>query len=573
MKGIRSFLSDVLSFGKEASDIGEVRDPTFGSRPAHSGKPETRKRKSAVTKFSIIIPAYKTDQALLNSLLNSIQSQSLPPHEVIIVDDSGPETTVADRISKNQRKHPSLKIIKNERNLGISGATNVGLAKAAGEFVVFVDHDDELKADALARVDREIQKNPDVDVIYSDQITVDENDETLLHFLKPDWSPTYLLGCMYVGHLLVVRTSICKSLKIDSTYDGVQDFEFMLRVSETTSKITHVPEVLYKWRAVSGSLASASDAKDQISELQVAAVKEYLNRKKLSWAPESHESLPHRVTLRPSRRTNEPRISIVIPTKNQGEVLKRCLDSLFALTSYDNFEVVIVDNRTTDPIALEAIRTKNLKHIIYDEPNFNYSVANNLGIDASDGEFVLFLNNDTEIIDADWLRELVMFFEDETVGAVGSTLLYPDQSIQHAGIVLGLRGTADHIMRGYAPHVDGYAGSLAVAREVSAVTAACLIMRRSLFEEVGRFSTDYARHYQDVDLCLKILGKGKRIINSGLTRLIHHESVSRKMSGYDLGDRALLIDSWKHLIRSGDPYYNPGFDLSAQDYTPKPDRF
>ncbi len=570
MKGLKSLIRGLLENGSATSlesDLPTGAEPSLQPGEHPDSQPPGPQQQ---LKLSVVIPAYKTDASLLGALLNSILSQSYSCFEIIIVDDSGPDIVVEERIPDTIRNLPHVHVIKNQSNMGISEATNFGLEKATGDYVVFIDHDDELTPNAFALLVSEINRDPETDVFYSDQITVDEKDETLVHFLKPDWSPTYLLGCMYVGHLLVVRASICKDLGLDKSFDGVQDFEFMLRVSEVTDRIKHLPAVLYKWRAVSGSLALSPDAKDRISELQIEAVKKHLDRKGFSWLPEAHESLPHRVCLYPSRETKEPRISIVIPTKNQGDVVKRCLDSLFALTSYDNFEVVIVDNRTTDPTALESFRTKNLKHVFYDERNFNYSAANNIGVDASDGKFVLFLNNDTEIIDGDWLRELVMFFEDEEIGAVGPTLLYPDKTVQHAGIVLGLRGTADHIMRGFDQNGDGYAGSLAVAREVSAVTAACLLMKRAVFEDIGRFSLDYARHYQDVDLCLRIRATGKRIINAGATKLIHHESVSRKLSGYDLGDRALLIDSWRDLIRAGDPYYNKGFDLSAADYTPKP---
>lgn len=524
-------------------------------------------------RFSIVIPAYRTDKVLLNTLLQSILSQPHAGYEIIIVDDSGPDISVERSIPEATRNLPFVHIVKNAENMGIAQATNVGLDKVSGDYVIFIDHDDEITPNALELLAREIDEHPQTDVFYSDQITVDDQGETVLHFLKPEWSPIYFLGCMYVGHLLVVRTSICHALKIDARFDGVQDFEFMLRVSEHTRKIRHLDTVLYKWRAIEGSLAQDTGAKDHISELQTQAVQAHLDRAGRSWQAEPHQTLPHRVRLTPSRATQEPRISIVIPTKNQGEVVRRCLESLFALTHYENFEVVVVDNRTTDPIALETFRTKALKHVLYDEVDFNYSVANNMGVDASDGEYILFLNNDTEVVDCDWLRELVMFFEDEEIGAVGPTLLYPDRTVQHAGIVLGLRGTADHIMRGFDQHVDGYAGSLSVAREVSAVTAACLLMKRTDFDAVGRFSEDYARHYQDVDLCLKLRQAGKRIINAGGTRLIHHESLSRKVSGYDLGDRALLIDSWRAALEAGDPYYNRGFEISGPDYTPRPGLF
>lgn len=521
-------------------------------------------------RFSIVMPTYRTPPEVLRRAVQSVLDQVLPALELIIVDDSGAEPSVRNLIADLAAANPSIRLVVNAANMGISNSTNVGVARAKGDFVFLIDHDDEITADALLAFAEAMEKSPEIDAWYSDQITVDEHGRALHHFLKPDWSPIYAMGAMYVGHLLAVRTELCREIPFRSEMDGVQDFDFLLRVSERTPKIGHVKSIAYKWRAIEGSLARGSDEKSGIDLLQHRAVNEHLARIGRTWCAENHPSLPHRLVLLPSRRTREPRVSIVIPSRNQGEVLGRCLDSLFTMTDYPDFEVIVVDNRTTDPVAVAHMQHFPIKRIAYKETKFNYSAANNLGVRAADGELLVLLNNDTEVIDTDWLRKMSMHFEDERVGAVGATLLYPNRSVQHAGVILGPRGTADHVMRGFEEWADGYAGSLAVSREVSAVTAACMMLPLDLFKQVGGFSTDFAKHYQDVDLCLKIREKGLRLVQSANARLIHHESLSRKSDGYDLGDRAILIDRWREWINEGDPYYNSGFAAQSTDYTIDP---
>ncbi|EDX80183.1 glycosyl transferase, group 2 family protein [Brevundimonas sp. BAL3] len=515
--------------------------------------------------LSVVVPLYKTPYPLLRACLASLLDQAYPNFELILVDDApaAPTGPLAEKLVNGDDR---VRIIQPEVNGGISRATNLGVAAARGEFILFIDHDDELVPESLLSFVEHIVRHPEVDAWYSDQVTCDGAGKTLHHFFKPEWSPTYLLGVMYIGHLLAVRAEICAKTLFDSEFDGVQDFEFMLRVAEQTQRVGHVPGALYKWRATEGSLASGSDEKTGIDALQRLAVEKHLLRQGRTWRAVSSNRHRHRVLLKPGPRTVEPRISIIIPTCNQGEMIERCLDSIFAMTDYPDFEVIVVDNRTTEPRALKAFDRHPVKRVVFDQA-FNYSAANNAGVTASNGEFLLFLNNDTEVLDTDWLSDLVMYFEDRQVGAVGPTLLYPARTVQHAGVVVGARGTADHVMRHFHEDWDGYAGSLVAAREASGVTAACLMMRRSLFDDIGGFSEDYAKHYQDVDLCLKIRERDLRILCVGQPRLIHYESATRKVEGYDLGDRALLIDRWHEVIARGDPYFNRALSLDRLDYS------
>ena len=370
---------------------------------------------------------------------------------------------------------------------------------------------------------------------------------------------------MYVGHLLCVRRDLALTIGgFDPLYDGAQDFEFFLRYSEIAPKIAHVPEILYHWRAVPGSVAADTQAKGNLEVLQQRAVGSHLARLGLA-ANAERGDFPHRVKIVPFARRAYPKVSIIIPTKDSPEILHKCLHTLFAKTTYINFEVLCVDNETTDLKALQEMSNAPVERLLFPGA-FNFSKANNLALQYAAGEYLIFMNNDVEVITPDWIEQMLYYAEQSDVGAVGSLLLYADGTVQHAGVVLGCRGIADHVLRFSHGGSDGYAGSLSCAREVSAVTGACLMIRRSLFDEIERFNEHFFTAYQDVDLCLKIREKGKRIIFTPRARLIHHESVSRGKY-YDLVDHNLLLDRWEPLIKAGDPYYNCNFDVHACDYS------
>jgi GT2 family glycosyltransferase len=369
---------------------------------------------------------------------------------------------------------------------------------------------------------------------------------------------------MYVGHLLCVRRDLARKTQFDSAFDGVQDFEFMLRLSETGPRIGHIPRVLYHWRKTPGSIAEKTDAKPQIGVLQARAVNSHLDRIGLP-ARAEQSKLPHRLTLVPANREEFRRVSIIIPTRDAPDVFGRCLDSIFAKTTHPNFEVIVMDNETTDEDSLALMKKFPVRRIPFPDP-FNFSRANNQGAAAAAGELLVFLNNDTEIVTPDWLQQLAYYAEQGDVGAAGALLAYPDKTVQHAGVALGMRGTADHTMRRFPIDVDGYAGSLVCAREVSAVTGACLMIRKALFEEIGGFNEHFFTAYQDVDLCLRLRARGLRIIYTPQALLFHHESISRQ-SYYDMIDRMLLLDQWEEVIERGDPYYNPNLNLECGDYS------
>jgi GT2 family glycosyltransferase/2-polyprenyl-3-methyl-5-hydroxy-6-metoxy-1,4-benzoquinol methylase len=546
---------------------------------AGAAAPESDARadaEAAIARFStrplvsVLVPCYDTDQRWLTDAVNSVRSQFYPHWELILVDDGSTNPATQAALREFERASPKIRVLWRERNGGISAATNAALEAATGELVALLDHDDMLAPDALFEVVRRFDASPDLDAVYTDQDKIDEQGGRYESFFKPDWSPELFRGVMYVGHLLVVRRRLAVDAGgFDSRFDKVQDFEFMLRVSERTDRIGHVPKVLYHWRAVPGSVARAQGEKSGIAQLQASAVSAHLARLGVKGVAAPHPEYDHRVVVKPRPIEDAPLVSIVIPTKDAPHHISRCLDSIFERTTYPRFEVVVVDNGTTDERALAAIGKHPVSVVPYRE-KFNFSLANNLGVENARGEILILLNNDTEVIDPDWIETLVFHLLQPGVGIVGPLLLYPNGSVQHAGVVIGFRGTADHVMRGFPGDTDGYAGSLSCSREVSAVTGACLAIRREDYRVLGGLVDHYATHYQDVDFCLRVREQGKRILFVPRARLYHHEGASRG-TFYDLIDRALLLDCFGDVIARGDPYYNSNFTLERFDYTPRQD--
>ena len=503
--------------------------------------------------ISIITPVYNIAPALLRKAVASVQAQTYPHWEMCLCDDGSSSQDTIQALNVLSESDLRLRAVWHTTNQGISTATNTALSLAQGEFVAFLDNDDELVPEALEQCVHQLNLNRELDILYSDEDKLNQRGDTEEPFFKPDWSPSLLREVMYVGHLLIIRRSLVEKIGgLDKAFEGVQDFELALRASEHTDRIFHIRKILYHWRRIPGSIADDITAKPKLGERQVAAVNAHLRRIGLAATAHAHPVLQHRAVLVPEPRKTHPRVSIIILTKDQPKLIGGCLDSIFEKTSYPNIEVVVVDNGTTDREALQAIGMHPVVHVPFVEP-FNYSRGNNVGVQASSGELLLFLNNDTEVIDADWLEQMLFLLDDPSVAAVGPMLLYPDGTVQHAGVALGMRGTADHVLRGLPNDADGYFGSLTCTREVSAVTFACAMVRRIDYDEVGGLSEFYATHYQDVDICLRLRLSGKRILYTPRTRLLHHESATRGPR-YDAIDRALLIDSWGDVIGAGDPY-------------------
>ena len=524
----------------------------------------TTARKPKEACISIITPVWNTHVRWFAEAAISVLEQTCADWEWCIVDDGSTQVDF-HALFPVLESTGRVKIQRLDSNRGISYATNSALRMASCDYVCFLDHDDLLSPTALAECLEVLVDG--LDAVYTDSDKVDEAGIRSESFFKPDWSPEYFRGVMFVGHLLCVRRDL--ALKIggfDSRYDGVQDFEFLLRYSEQTQRIGHLSKILYHWRAVLGSVAASSDAKGDVGRLQRQAVQAHMDRLRLPAVAESGSN-PHRVRIVPLRVKDQPMLSIIIPTKDAPDLLANCLGSIVAKTTYPNFEMICVDNETTDPRALDLMKRFPVKRLL-SPGQFNFSKANNLGVCHAGGEFLVFMNNDIEVINDTWIDEMLYYARQDDVGAVGALLLYPDGTVQHAGVVLGCRGTADHVLRHVPADSDGYAGSLSTAREVSAVTAACMMIRRNTFERIGGFNEHYFTAYQDVDLCLELRELGLRNIFTPRARFFHLESASRGRY-YDLVDRNLLLDRWEEKIAASDPYFNRNFDVEACDYSLK----
>jgi len=510
------------------------------------------------------MPTYNTPTSYLEAAIQSVQMQYYPNWELCICDDGS--TNAKTRDTLRSIDDARIRIIFLEQNEGISTASNEAAKIANGEFIAFLDHDDELTPDALFEMARLLNEKPEFDAIYSDQDKIDQKGKRRDPFFKPDWSPEYMRSVMYIGHFLIVRRELFEKVgRLDSDFDGVQDYELMLRISEQTKKIAHIPKILYHWRMTSGSIAFGLDEKGgKIEHLQVKAVNAHLDRLKLNAEAFQHSAHRHRVIIKPKPRMEYPRISIIIVIKDPTENISRALESIFKWTTYPNFEVLVVGNYNADSMKLNTPGGNSVYSVPFNQA-FNFSCANNLGVQSASGDVIVLLNKNTEVVTPDWLEQMLFYLDDPDIAVVGSMLLTPNETVQHAGVVLGLHGSVDHIMRGYPSTSDGYAGSLSCPRNVSAVTGACLMVRRTDYLNSGGFLEYYVTHYQDVDLCLRFLSAGKRIVYVPYAMLTQPEDTTHDL-GYDHLDRALFMDTWGEQIARGDPYHNPNFPQDLTDY-------
>jgi GT2 family glycosyltransferase len=467
---------------------------------------------------SVVMPTYDTEPRHLCDAIGSVRAQSYPDWELVIVDDGSRRQDTRRVITRAVSRDPRIAARFLERNSGISAATNAGLELCRGELVAFLDHDDALAPGALLRVAQAFDER-EVDVAYTDQDKLTADGRRTDPFLKPDWSPVYALGAMYVGHLLVARRElISEAGGFDTAFDTIQDFELLLRISERTERIHHIPEVLYHWRAIPGSIALGEEEKEGVTELQTRAVNAHLARRGIAAEAVPHPSIPHRLRLRPKGRRSHPTVDIVTAARR------------------------------------------------------NPSRQANLVAGQGDGEFIVFLGERTEMVEPDWIEQLLVCLELPRVGAVGPTLVHPDGRVSAAGIAIGLSDPATPVLRGFPADGDGYYGALACAREVAAVGMECMLVRRSLFERVGGFEEAYSRQFSDYDLCLKLREAGASVVCAPAPLTIDHTTEAQRRSDFDVLDRALFVDRWYERLAEGDPYYARGFLREAADFTPSPFR-
>jgi glycosyltransferase involved in cell wall biosynthesis len=555
------------------SVLRRLRELVRKLRRLHLNRPKAR-REAALQEvqalesrplISLAMPTYRSDLGYLRKAIDSVLAQHYPEWELCIVDDGSGQPELVDAIERCARADSRIRFRPVEQNRGISAATNEALAMCGGEFVGFLDHDDELTPDALLRVAQALVADPSLDVVYSD------SDKLTLHgvradpFLKPDWSPVYALGAMYIGHLLVVRRAVAEAAGgFDPAFDTIQDFEFMLRVSERTDRIHHIPQTLYHWRAIPGSIAAGTDQKSGVEELQPRAVSAHLERRGVEAKAVPHPTIPHRAVLAPRNGSSPtPKVSVIIAAGGGGG-LRRLLGSLFERTSYPDFETVVVGRGGEAPAGIPD----RVTWLAGDAGPFRRGRANNLGAAAASGGYLLFLGEDLEIVEPDWIEQLLLHARLPGVGAVGPLLARPDGLVEQAGVAIGLRDPASPMLSGFPADGDGYYGALPCAREVSALSAECLLLSRAELEAEDGFNEFYSCEYEDFDLCQRLAKRGLKSVYAPRPRLIDHRSPAARRAATDVVDRALFVDCWYDELMRGDPYFNPGFAQQLADYVP-----
>lgn len=522
-------------------------------------------------KFSLIMPVYDPPLEFLDEAIRSVRNQLYPHWELCIADDASKNEAVRDLLKKHAAEDQRIRLVLRQQNGHISLASNSALEMAKGDFIAMLDHDDLLPEHALYMFAEELNTNPELDFIYSDQDKIDTNGRRYDPYFKPDFNPDLLRSQNFVDHLAVFRTTLARNLGgWRSEFDGSQDYDFVLRFTERLpfTKIAHIPHVLYHWRAVPGSLAIDAGAKNYAAMRSRMALAEHLQRMGID--AEVTSDYPqlsiHRVVY---PLLAEPLVSIIIPTKDGVDLLRKCMDGIFHKTNYKNFEIIIVNNRSEKPETLayfeELLRDERVRVIDYDH-RFNYSRINNIAVKEANGSILALLNNDIEVISSDWLREMVSHAVRPEIGAVGARLFYPDDTVQHGGVLLGYRGRAGHLYR-YAPrHWMGYWARAVLIQNVTAVTAACLVLRTDVYESVGGFDEEnFTVTFNDVDLCLRIHEKGYRNLYTPYAELYHHESKTRGLMAFQ-SEEDYFSERWKRYIQN-DTAYNPNLSLETEDFS------
>lgn len=540
-------------------------------------------------KISILVPLYNTPENFLREMIESVTNQTYENWELCLADGSDKEHgLVAEIVKEYQKKEKDsgkedrILYLKLEKNEGISGNTNQCLAMATGEYIGLFDHDDVLHPSVLYEYVKVINEKQ-ADYIYCDETTFksgDINKMLTMHF-KPDYAIDNLRANNYICHFSVFARKLLDGTELfRPRFDGSQDHDMILRLTDRAQKVVHVPKLMYYWRSHPGSTAADISAKPYAIEAAKGAVADHLKRHGFEHFQISSTRAFDTIFKIRYQILGSPKISIVIANKDHKEDLKRCITSILEKSTYENYEIIIVENNSSQQEIFDyydELKENERIKILTFEGDFNYSAVNNLGAANAEGEYILLLNNDTQVITVNWMEELLMYAQREDVGAVGAKLYYGDKTIQHAGVVLGLGAhrTAGHSH--YKQHRDnlGYMGRLCYAQNVSAVTGACLLVKKTLFEEAGGLDESFAVSLNDVDFCLKLREKGYLNVFTPFAELYHFESISRGLD--DNGEKAQRYNKeseqfrtkWKDVLAAGDPYYNINFSLDRSDFALK----
>ena len=520
--------------------------------------------------ISIVVPVYKTPLSLLTACIESVIAQTYPNWELCLCDDGSNDATLAGILHKYVETDARIRLAILPKNSGISAATNQALSLATGDFIAFLDHDDELAPFALTEVVRAIQAHPDTELFYSDEDKIDAQGRRYDAFFKPGWSPDLFLSYNYICHFVAMKRTLIDQIgRLDIAHNGAQDYEFLLRAIEHTGKIRRIPKILYHWRAIPGSTAMSPDDKPSAGADGERALAAYLRRNAPGAGVEQVGPCRYRVRYAISGR---PRVSILIPTAGHKTVY-RAVDDVLAKTAYHPYEIVLIDNsrggRISEAVARWAARPAPVRHFDWRGQPFNFSRMNNAAVQSVESPYVLFLNDDTSIITPEWLSAMLEHAQRPEIGAVGAQLWYPNDLIQHAGVVMGLFGNCSHAFKNLPGGESHYFDLPNLIRDTSAVTAACMLVSRDKFLQAGRFDeSNLAIAFQDVDLCLKLLELGYRNVYTPYARLYHYESATKSEEEKipDPAEDAFMKKKWAKYI-ADDPYYNPNLARRREDFS------
>lgn len=556
--------------------------PSWYERHQPSKRELERQRREIFTEpltFSIVIPLYRTKESYLDELLKSVLAQTYPHWELCLADGSGREHSLEETVKRLAGDDSRIRYQLLDGNLGIAENTNAAIQMAAGDYVALADHDDLLAPNALYECARALLLHKDADVLYTDEDKVDMSGKT--HFepnFKPDFNPDYLRSQNYICHMFVVKRSLLKQAGLlRQEFDGAQDYDFILRCCEQATEIYHIPKILYHWRCHMDSTASNPESKLYAFEAGRRALEAHYQRLGIPATVENASYLGMYHTT--YHWDSSPLISILIPNKDHAADLKKCLDSIDKKSSYRNYEVIVIENNSTEEETFryyEEIQKRPHVTVVTYKGGFNFSSINNFGEQYAKGEYLLLLNNDTEMIDGSCLQEMLNFCMREDVGIVGARLMYEDDTIQHAGVIIGLGGVAGHTFVGAGRNDPGYQKRLLCAQNYSAVTAACLMVKHNLYREVGGLTEEFAVAFNDIDFCLKVRALGKLVVYNPYAELHHYESKSR---GYEDTPEKIrrfqreiekFQKRWAEILKKGDPCYNPNLTLDRADFSLNP---
>ena len=527
--------------------------------------------------ISIAVPCYRTPEKYLRELVASVREQTYPNWELILSDGSGEDSPIEGLLDEFAASDRRIRVLKHGKRLRIAENTNEALRAAGGEWIAFCDHDDLLVRSALYEIVSALVRHPDAEFIYTDEDKIGTGDKLMQPNFKPDFDPDFLRSVNYICHLTCVKRELLdRAGMMNPEFEGAQDYDFILRCTELTDGIVHVPKILYHWRFFEGSTAANPESKTYAFEAGRRAVEAQIKRK--GWPADVENGEYPGLYRTVWHWEEEPLVSVLIPNKDHAADLRKCLESLKRCTDYPNLEIIIIENNSTEEETFayyrELTETDGRIRVITYEGGFNYSAINNFGVRESRGDYLLLLNNDTEFI-TDAVREMLGFCMRPDVGAVGARLYYGDDTIQHAGAIIGWGGVAGHAFVNQKRGVSGYQHRIICQQDMSAVTAACMMVRRSVFLEAGGFSEELAVAFNDIDLCMKIREKGYLIVYNPFAELYHYESKSRGLENTPekksrFGRELKIFEKkWPDILRDGDPYYNPNLSMITQDFSLK----